>query len=306
LNGELHAKSDELSAQAKELKLLNEELSKQKEQELEKAIAQGKFEIASEVLHDIGNALVGFGSHLNRINRSLEKNNVDTIKNLATFLKAQQTAIAGVLGTDKANALVTITEGIAKAQGENRTEIDGSITELVNIISHIQEILNIQRQFVRGHGGTHDRKPVNLVNIIDDCRAMLFASFDKNNIHFNVDIEPGHYVIKGDHTKLMQVILNILKNSVEAMNFEATDKQITMSMHSDEKVVELKLVDNGQGFDAETGNRLFQRGFTTKKTGTGLGLYNCKSIVESHTGSFDIKSEGPGLGAVTTIRFAIN
>jgi len=306
LNGELNLQSEELSKQAADLKILNEEIRKQKEQELEKAIAQGKFEIASEVLHDIGNAMVGFGSHLNRINRSLEKNNVETIKNLATFLKTQHAAITGTLGADKANALVTITEGIAKAQGDNRVEIDASITELFNIIGHIQEILNIQRQLVRGHSGTHERKPVNLVNIIDDCRSMLFASFDKQGINFKVEIDPGTYVIKGDHTKLMQVILNILKNSVEAMSLDAPEKHITMSMHSDDKVVELLLIDNGVGFDAATGGRLFERGFTTKKTGTGLGLYNCKSIVESHTGSFDIKSKGPGQGAVTTIRFAVN
>ncbi|MBW4891797.1 GHKL domain-containing protein [Mucilaginibacter sp. HMF5004] len=304
-NAELNQQSEELSKQAAELKLLNAEIQKQKEQELEKAIAQGKFEIASEVLHDIGNALVGFGAHLNRINRSLDKNNIDTIKNLAVFLKGQQTAIAGVLGEDKANALVTITEGISKTQGDNQVEINASISELFNIITHIQEILNIQRQFVRGHGGGHQRKPVNLVNIIDDCRSMLFASFDKHKIDFKVHAQPGSYVIKGDHTKLMQVILNILKNSIEAMDFDAADKHITLNLHADDNVIELSLVDNGQGFDAKTGDHLFERGFTTKKTGTGLGLYNCKSIVESHTGSFEIRSDGPGLGAVTTIRFAI-
>ncbi len=304
-NAELHEQSLALSKQADELKVLNAEIQKQKEQELEKAIAQGKFEIASEVLHDIGNALVGFGSHLNRINRSLEKNNIDTIRNLAVFLKSQHEAISGALGADKATALVTLTEGISKAQGDNQVEIDASISELFHIISHIQEILNIQRQFVRGHGGSQERKPVNLVNIIDDCRAMLFASFDKHHIDFKVHAEPGSYVIKGDHTKLMQVILNILKNSVEAMNFEATDKHIDLNLSIDDKVIQLQLIDNGQGFDEATAKRLSERGFTTKKTGTGLGLYNCKSIVESHTGSFDIRSEGPGKGAVTTIRFSL-
>ena len=79
--------NEELNAQSEELKALNEQILQQKEQELEKAIAQGKFEIASEVLHDIGNALVGFGSYLNRINRVSEKSSLDAIKNLNIFLK---------------------------------------------------------------------------------------------------------------------------------------------------------------------------------------------------------------------------
>jgi PAS domain S-box-containing protein len=305
LNAELNQQSQELSKQAEDLKALNEQLKLQKEQELEKAIAQGKFEIASEVLHDIGNALVGFGSYLNRINRVLDASNVDTIKSLSGFIKMQQVAIAGAIGTDKASALAAITEGIVKTQVENKDEIGNSVNELLNIISHIQEILNIQRQFVRGHGGVHERKPVSLVNLIDDCKAMLFASFDKKGIQLKTHIKPGNYVIKGDHTKLMQVILNILKNSVEAIDFDAEEKRITIAMEANDEVIELRVADNGQGFDQETGKRFFERGFTTKKSGTGLGLYNCRSIVESHAGSFDITSNGPGQGAETVIRFSV-
>jgi PAS domain S-box-containing protein len=301
----LNKLNKELNDQSAELKILNEQLIQQKEQELEKAIAQGKFEIASEVLHDIGNALVGFGSYLTRINRVIENNNLEGIRNLAAFLKVQQTLIANTLGTDKANALVTITEGIAKTQGDNQKEVSTSITELLNIVSHIQEILNIQRQLVRSHNGVHERKPVNLASIIDDCRSMLFASFDKKGVKFSVNIKPGSYVIKGDHTKLMQVILNVLKNSLDAIDFETPEKCITVSLVSANEFIQLQIIDNGQGFDKETSERFFERGFTTKKKGTGLGLYNCRSIVESHTGSFDISSDGVGLGAVTTIKFAL-
>ena len=304
LNQELNQQSHELSEQAEELKALNEELIKQKEHELEKAIAQGKFEIASEVLHDIGNALVGFGSYLNRINRATENANVDTIQNLCIFLKNQQEAIAGSIGADKANALVAITEGISKTLITHKVEITSSIQELLNITSHVQEILNIQRQFVRGHEGVHERRPVNLASVIEDCTSMLHSSFDKKGIALKIDIKHKHAVIKGDHTKLMQVMLNVLKNSVEAIPLEALEKKISILLTAAHNAVEIKINDNGQGFSPETGSRFFERGFTTKVSGTGLGLYNCKSIVESHSGSFEIHSDGPGKGSVTTINFS--
>jgi PAS domain S-box-containing protein len=305
LTAMLSEQSKELNKQAADLKRLNEQLNLQKEQELEKAIAQGKFEIASEVLHDIGNALVGFGSYLNRINRAFDKNNIDAIKNLSLFIKGQQTAIESVIGPDKASALVTIADGIVNTQTENNDEISTSINELLNIITHVQEILNIQRQFVSGHEGKHQRKPVNLANVIDDCKAMLLASFDKKEVQFKTIIKPGNHIIKGDHTKLMQVILNVLKNSLEAIDFAAPEKNITVSLEGKNNSIELNVSDNGSGFDKETGEHFFERGFTTKKNGTGLGLYNCKSIIESHAGSFEIKSNGTGLGAVTTIKFSI-
>jgi len=301
----LNKLNKELAAQSEELKILNSQLLLQQEQELEKAIAQGKFEIASEVLHDIGNALVGFGSYLTRINRVAESNNIESVRSLGAFLKTQQAAIGNAIGADKAAALLSITEGIAKTQGDNQKEVSTAIGELLNIVSHIQEILNIQRQSVRNHNGTHDRKPVNLCSIIDDCRSMLFASFDKKDVKFNVNVKPGNYVIKGDHTKLMQVMLNVIKNSLEAIDMESESKFISVSMESTSEYILLKIADNGQGFDKKTSEHFFERGFTTKKKGTGLGLYNCRSIVESHTGSFDINSDGPGLGAVTTIKFAL-
>ncbi len=297
--------NEELNAQSAELKALNEQILQQKEQELEKAIAQGKFEIASEVLHDIGNALVGFGSYLNRINRVSEKNSLDAIKNLNVFLKGQQTLIGNSIGTDKATALVAITEGIGKTQIEHQKEVSTSVGELLHIVSHIQEILNIQRQLVRNHGTSHERKPVNIVDLLDNCRSMLLASIEKKGVKLNVSIKPGNHIIKGDHTKLMQVILNVMKNSLEAIDTESEIKQMSVSLESTETHLELRVVDNGQGFDAETSKKFFQRGFTTKKSGTGLGLYNCRTIIESHAGTFDITSEGPGLGTVTTIKFEI-
>jgi PAS domain S-box-containing protein len=303
----LNKLNKDLLAQSEELKELNAQLTKQKEQELEKAIAQGKFEIASEVLHDIGNALVGFGSYLNRINRSIELNNLDTIKNLSAFLKMQQTALAGAIGADKAAALVTLTENLANTQATNQQEVTTSMTELLNIISHIQEILNIQRQFVRDHGGgSQERKPVNLGNLIDNCRSMLFASMERKGIQLKINVQPGLPIIKGDQTKLMQVILNVLKNSTEAIDMDMPDKKISVNAVSVGNSIELTIADNGQGFTAETGSRFFERGFTTKKTGTGLGLYNCKSIIESHGGSFEIKSDGPGLGSVTAIKIDLS
>jgi PAS domain S-box-containing protein len=305
LNEDLFQQSRELSKQAEDLKALNQQLEKQKEQELEKAIAQGKFEIASEFLHDIGNAVVGLGSHLNRINRVVDQNNLENIRSLTVFLKTHQPVIAGAIGQQKAGALIAITEGIELTHSDNAKEIHKSINELLNIITHIQEILNIQRQLVRGHKGIHERKPVNLEDILYDCRSMLFASIDKKGIQFKINIQPGAYTIKGDHTKLMQVILNILKNSIEAINFDAPEKNITIDLHSTGDVFELTISDNGQGFDTKTANLFFVRGFTTKKNGTGLGLYNCRTIIESHSGSFEIKSDGPGLGAVSTIRFAL-
>jgi signal transduction histidine kinase len=269
---------------------------------LDKAIAQGKFELAADVLHDIGNAAVGFGSHLTRIRRSLEQNDLGNLKNLAAFFSAQQTAMGAAIGEAKAGAVISLLNSTIEAQTANQDEITKSVSEQLNIISHIQDILNIQRQYVAGNNA-QDKKPANLQIIITDCLSMLFASIDKRGIDVRVDMAVGLPIISGDRTKLMQVIMNILKNSIEAIDMNAADKTISIRIKAEGGFLILQVQDSGNGFDEATGGRIFERGFTTKSSGSGLGLNNCLTIVESHAGTIAITSEGPGKGACTSIKF---
>lgn len=270
----------------------------------DKAVMQGKFEIASNILHDIGNAIVGFGSYTSRIKRSLEQNNSENLRKLTDFFAAQQTAMAAAIGEAKAEAAVKMLDSITESQKNIQEEIRKSITEQLNIITHIQEILNIQRQYANGHE-SQESKPIKLRSIINDCMAMLFASIEKRGINVSVSVPDGLPVINGDRTRLMQAILNIIKNSIEAIDINAVEKNITLTVSINADRLILKAQDNGHGFDAATGKELFERGFTTKASGSGIGLSSCRAILESHNGTIEITSEGFGKGALTTIEFKI-
>jgi signal transduction histidine kinase len=271
---------------------------------LDRAVVLGKYEIASNVLHDIGNAVVGFSSYLNRIKQSLELDNSENLQNLVGFFETHQPAISGAIGEAKADAVIKILSGIVQTQKGNQADISKSIKEQQNIITHIQEILNIQRQYISGHG-VNERKPIHLASIINDCMSMLFASLHKRSITVSQDIPDELPVIKGDRTRLMQVILNLLKNSIEAIDIYAAEKSIAISITNQPGFLILQIQDSGKGFDEATGTKLFTRGFTTKSSGTGLGLNSCRAIIESYDGTIDITSDGPEKGALTTIKFKI-
>jgi signal transduction histidine kinase len=270
----------------------------------EKAVVQGKFEIASNILHDIGNAVVGFGSYVSRIKRSLEQNNPQNLQKLTDFFTSQKTPMAGAIGEVKADALVKMLSGITESQKNNQEEISKSVIEQLHIITHIQDILNIQRQYANGHE-LPENKPVNLRTIIKDCMSMLYASIEKRAISISISISETLPVIKGDRTRLMQVILNLLKNSIEAIDIYAIEKNISLSVSVRDELLVLEVRDNGHGFDKSTSQQLFERGFTTKASGSGVGLNSCQSIIESHGGTIDITSEGFGKGATATIKFKI-
>jgi signal transduction histidine kinase len=269
---------------------------------LDKALAKGKYEMASDVLHDIGNAVVGFGTYLTRIRHSLEQNDLQNLQNLAGFFAAQQAAMNSAIGEAKSGAVVSMLNSIVESQEIAQGEINKSITEQLHLITHIQEMLNIQRQYVAGNE-LKDMKATNLRIILNDCISMLLASIDRRSIDLSMDIAIDIPVIMGDNTKLMQVVLNLLKNSIEAIPWDAREKTISIRVYKKDELLILELQDSGNGFDETTASRLFERGFTTKSSGSGLGLSNCRSIIENHAGTIDITSKGIGYGALTMVKF---
>jgi PAS domain S-box-containing protein len=280
-------------------------LEKQKHDALlEKAVAQGKFEIASDVMHDIGNAVVGFGSYLTKIRRLQNEDNGDNLMNLAGFFDKQRAAIASAIGEAKADAVIKLLVSMSQGQKANQEEINKAITEQLHIISNIQEILNIQRQYVTGRE-SQERKPVNIRNIVNDSLAMLFASIDKMAIDVSLNFNNELPIIKGDRTKLMQAMLNILRNSIEAIDMNSQMKKIRLNAFTSENKLVLEVIDSGRGFDRATAEQLFGKGFTTKKESSGLGLYNCRAILESHEGTIHLSSEGPGKGALARMEFSV-
>jgi signal transduction histidine kinase len=263
-----------------------------------KAVTQGRFEMVADVLHDIGNAIVGFGSYLTRIKGSIEQDKPENLPNLARFLSDNRVALDTIIGEAKAGAVIGMLNSMAESQRISREEIQQSIAKQLSIISHMQEILAIQRQYVAGHESM-ERQASNLRAILNDCLSMLYASFEKKGITISLNAIAGSPVIYGDRTRLMQVIMNILKNCIEAIDKNATEKIISIRLYSEGEHLILEVGDTGGGFDAETAARIFTRGFTTKATGTGLGLQHCRA------GTITLSSKGVGKGAFTQIKFKI-
>lgn len=266
-----------------------------------KAIEQSKFEMASGILHDIGNAVVGFGSYINRIKRHLTQSDFDKLKSLLGFLDKNKEQFGTAIGETKAKAMMDMIGGIAENEQRKVKEADSIISEQMGIIAHISDILTIQRQYIKGQQSS-ERELVNIRTVINDSVAMILPGLTKKNIELQMDIPLHLPMIKGDKTRLMQVFLNLFKNAAESIaSYEASSKKIAVSIVCNDKELIVKITDTGLGFDEKIAESLFSRGFTSKETGTGLGLINCKSIIESHHGLLELKSEGFEKGATVTI-----
>ena len=119
-------------------------------------------------------------------------------------------------------------------------------------------------------------------------------------LEFNFDDE---IYINGDYNRLSQVIINIIKNSIEAIG-DKKEGKITIKIETDNKYVAILFIDNGMGISKENLKRIKEPFFTTKPQGTGLGVSLSYEIIEAHHGTINYETEY-GEGTKVTIKIPL-
>lgn len=271
----------------------------------EKAIESGKLEMAVGVLHDIGNAATSFGTDIARLQNKAEGNEKDELLKLEELFEKQNDSLDAALGAGKGAALKNFIAVLRKSLTHREKEFSEVVKKLYFTTSHIQEILNIQRSYVKGKT-KGERAPFKLSSIIDDALRIQERGLIKREVKITKQIPLDSPLIQGDKTKLVQVLINAFKNSAEAFD-EVKDQrkrelQIELSTESNNQLVVLSIRDNANGFEPSLSKELLEKGNSHKKTGTGFGLYNSRQIIETHQGSICITSNGVGTGAEFLIK----
>jgi len=140
-------------------------------------------------------------------------------------------------------------------------------------------------------------------SLINDSLALVFPSIDKHGIVVTLDMPDDIPNIKGDRTRLIQVVQAILENGIEAILANAQERSLSIKASTCAGSVTVEFRDSGCGFSPDTATQLFKQGFTTKQSSSGLPLHSCLAILESHSATLELASSGPGKGAVATLRF---
>ncbi|MEO1448173.1 MAG: HAMP domain-containing sensor histidine kinase, partial [Bacteroidota bacterium] len=282
---------------------LEQEQTEQAERE---ALQAGKLEMATGILHDIGNAITAFGTHATKLDSDTTWNEIGNLKRLQGLLHQHTEKWDAVLGPGKGGALLKFMDALTQ-QLEQRAVHTGDVQKaLLETTSHVQEILNIQRHYVKGNL-KGSRAPVNIRQVLNDALSIQRQSLIKRNISLEEDIPISIPPISGDQTKLIQAVVNIIKNSAEAFDdlHEKSERHLRICVKADPQHIHLQFEDNACGFPSDQAAELFQKGHTSKASGTGFGLYNVLQIIESHAGAIKMESAGPGQGATTQISFPV-
>jgi len=142
---------------------------------------------------------------------------------------------------------------------------------------------------------THTPEPkfqmVSVMELFDQISVLLKHDMESNEINFIVNVKPRNLALTIDPELIQQVLINLIKNAVQALE-ERENKIIELLAHQDEKNSTLFIVkDNGPGIDDEAQSKIFIPFFTTKKSGSGIGLSLSRQIMRQHNASISVKSK---------------
>lgn len=164
------------------------------------------------------------------------------------------------------------------------------------------DVIRRLRQFVQKR--ELGRQAVSCEKLIHDLAVLAEVDARNNRIPLTIDVDEGLPNVVVDAVQIQQVILNLIRNGIDAMStMEQKDKGISVSVTMLKNgEIEIAVTDHGDGISEEAEKKIFQAFFTTKPTGLGLGLAICQSIVTSHGGVLSFTSNPSG---GTTFRFSL-
>ncbi|OGR01042.1 MAG: hypothetical protein A2511_17965 [Deltaproteobacteria bacterium RIFOXYD12_FULL_50_9] len=282
-----------------------QELKEAQDHLLQQAHEAGMAEMAVGILHNIGNAMTPAKVSTNHLLKLLTKSPVRIhLHEIMTIIKNEIEASPAV-SPDKRAQMIEIVDLLPKSISEEYNELIDSLTKIRAKHEHIEGIIRLQLRYARLNT---EAESVDFNAMVEDSLKMLAEQLEKRAIKIirdYADIPP----IRIEKAKLIQIIINLLKNSYESMDDIKSGENLlllrTFIENGPPEYVGLSVHDNGKGFSEEEKIKFFTFGFTTKARGSGFGLHSCANYLIAHNGSITAHSAGLGQGAEFIIKLPL-
>ncbi len=261
----------------------------------------GMAEVATDVLHNVGNVLTSVNVSCSLAIDRLKATQVDRLAKVAALLEQNRGCLGEFLTNDARGQqipgyLVTLAEYFSGEQAAALRELE----QLIKHIDHIKQIVAMQQDYAKVAGVV---EKVNLTQLVDDALQINGAALMRHTVQIRREFAETPPVITDSH-KVLQILINLIRNAKYALDDLArTDPRLlTLRVGNDgEGRVKVQVVDNGIGIPPENLTRIFAHGFTTRTNGHGFGLHSSALAARELGGSLMAQSAGRGQGATFTL-----
>lgn len=261
-------------------------------------------EIATSILHNIGNILNSLNVSTNMIKDSFSQPYYQKLFKIIEMLKEHQTQIGEYLTQDEKGKLIpeylfALEEILDKEYHKNTEEL----VNLDNNIQHLKDIVAMQQAF---SGVSSIDEKIYVPELIETALQMSSNPVKDKSINMRKEYSNSSFIFT-DKSKLLQVLINLIQNAKEAVLRNTVDKrkQIEFIVKGEGNKLQIQIVDNGIGILPENLHRIFSFGFTTKTKGHGFGLHSCALSAQDMGGSLKVESQGLGQGATFTLTLPV-
>ncbi|MBI3868398.1 MAG: PAS domain S-box protein [Verrucomicrobia bacterium] len=276
-----------------------EKLTKAQKQLVETSRMAGMAEVATGVLHNVGNVLNSVNISSMLISEKLKKSKAALLDKVAGMLREHASDLGTFLTTDaKGKQLPAFLDTLAEGVSAERAELLKEMTGLQRNINHIKDIVSMQQGYAKVSAAT---ETVKLDELLEDTLRMNATSFTRHDVRVIRDFGETPPIDVDKH-KLLQILVNLVRNAKQACHESGReDKEVTLRIVREGERVRISVSDNGVGILPENLDRVFNHGFTTKKEGHGFGLHSGANAAREMGGSLAVRSDGPGRGATFTL-----
>ncbi|MDF3058330.1 MAG: sensor signal transduction histidine kinase [Rariglobus sp.] len=276
------------------------ELGKVYSQLLDTSRQAGMAEVATGVLHNVGNVLNSVNVSATLVADQVRRSKVTNVGKLSELLGQHREDLASYLVNDPKGRIIpaylaTLSEELTK----EKTTIITELESLQKNIGHIKDIVAMQQSYAKTSGVV---ETVSIPDLIEDALRMNAGSLARHDVDVVRDYH-ARPVVTLEKNKVLQTLVNLVRNAKYACDESGrTDKLLTIRTTADEQSVTIAVIDNGVGIPAENLTRIFAHGFTTRKHGHGFGLHSGALAVKELGGSLTAHSDGAGRGATFILK----
>ena len=243
---------------------------------------------------------------LQDIKNELDQKELDTWQQLIRVLTHEiMNSVTPIVSLAKVMAKMMTDEAgnardLSQLSGEQAEDIVSSIRTIESRSKGLLHFVHAYRTLTRVPPPQFQQ--VCVVDLLGRIRTLLAPEIAQRNIDLKMGLPPRETCIQADPELMEQVLINLIKNAMEALEGRKNGRiELFVSASSDNRIL-IHVADNGPGIDEEFSDKLFIPFFTTKKRGSGIGLSLSRQIMRLHRGTIDFRSE-PGEGTVFTLAF---